>query len=96
MGETEGQKLPTSLYAIRASVGTAVLIEDGGFIDSKRDMDILSGKMDEAVNAALKAMGYSTSSGGSSNGGGSTSSNTYTTANSKPCSNTKPADTACS
>lgn len=66
-----GAKATTSLYVIRASVGTAVLIE-WGFIDSKRDMDILSGKMDDAVNAALKAMGYSTSSGGSSNGGGST------------------------
>lgn len=66
-----GAKATTSLYVIRASVGTAVLIE-WGFIDSKRDMDILSEKMDDAVNAALKAMGYSTSSGGSSNGGGST------------------------
>lgn len=66
-----GAKATTSLYVIRASVGTAVLIE-WGFIDSKRDMDILSEKMDHAVNAALKAMGYSTSSGGSSNGGGST------------------------
>ncbi|WP_144809238.1 N-acetylmuramoyl-L-alanine amidase [Enterococcus casseliflavus] len=66
-----GAKATTSLYVIRASVGTAVLIE-WGFIDSKRDMDILSGKMDDAVNAALKAMGYSASSGGSSNGGGST------------------------
>jgi|GEM_PF-1477460 len=65
-----GAKATTSLYVIRASVGTAVLIE-WGFIDSKRDMDILSEKMDDAVNAALKAMGYSTSSGGSSNGGGS-------------------------
>ncbi|RHK04255.1 N-acetylmuramoyl-L-alanine amidase [Enterococcus casseliflavus] len=66
-----GAKATTSLYVIRASVGTAVLIE-WGFIDSKRDMDILSGKMDDAVNAALKAMGYSASSGASSNGGGST------------------------
>ena len=66
-----GAKATTSLYVIRASVGTAVLIE-WGFIDSKRDMDILSGKMDDAVNAALKAMGYSTSGSGSSNGGGST------------------------
>lgn len=66
-----GAKATTSLYVIRASVGTAMLIE-WGFIDSKRDMDILSEKMDDAVNAALKAMGYSTSSGGSSNGGGST------------------------
>lgn len=66
-----GAKATTSLYVIRASVGTAVLIE-WGFIDSKRDMNILSEKMDDAVNAALKAMGYSTSSGGSSNGGGST------------------------
>lgn len=66
-----GAKATTSLYVIRASVGSAVLIE-WGFIDSKRDMDILSEKMDDAVNAALKAMGYSTSSGGSSNGGGST------------------------
>lgn len=65
-----GAKATTSLYVIRASVGTAVLIE-WGFIDSKRDMDILSEKMDDAINAALKAMGYSTSSGGSSNGGGS-------------------------
>lgn len=66
-----GAKATTSLYVIRASVGTAVLIE-WGFIDSKRDMDILSEKMDDAVNAALKVMGYSTSSGGSSNGGGTT------------------------
>lgn len=61
-----GAKATTSLYVIRASVGTAVLIE-WGFIDSKRDMDILSEKMDDAVNSALKVMGY-----GSSNGGGST------------------------
>ena len=66
-----GAKATTSLYVIRASVGTAVLIE-WGFIDSKRDMDILSDKMDDAVNAALKVMGYSTAGGGASNGGGST------------------------
>lgn len=66
-----GAKATTSLYVIRASVGTAVLIE-WGFIDSKRDMDILSDKMDYAVNAALKVMGYSTTGGGASNGGGST------------------------
>lgn len=66
-----GAKATTSLYVIRASVGTAVLIE-WGFIDSKRDMDILSEKMDDAVNAALKVMGYSTTGGGASNGGGST------------------------
>jgi N-acetylmuramoyl-L-alanine amidase len=65
-----GAKATTSLYVIRASVGTAVLIE-WGFIDNKRDMDILSEKMDDAVNAALKVMGYSTAGGGSSNGGGS-------------------------
>lgn len=65
-----GAKATTSLYVIRASVGTAVLIE-WGFIDNKRDMDILSEKMDDAVTAALKVMGYSTTGGGSSNGGGS-------------------------
>ena len=83
-----GAKATTSLYVIRASVGTAVLIE-WGFIDSKRDMDILSEKMDDAVNAALKAMGYSTSSGGSSNGGGST----VTTPTPKPTPSPKPAPT---
>jgi N-acetylmuramoyl-L-alanine amidase len=83
-----GAKATTSLYVIRASVGSAVLIE-WGFIDSKRDMDILSEKMDDAVNAALKAMGYSTSSGGSSNGGGST----VTTPTPKPTPSPKPAPT---
>ena len=59
-----GAKATTSLYVIRASTGSAVLIE-WGFVDSQKDMDIMAKKMDEAVNAALEVMGYkSTSTGG--------------------------------
>lgn len=61
-----GAKATTSLYVIRASTGSAILIE-WGFVDSQKDMDIMANKMDEAVNAALEVMGYkSTSTGGNS------------------------------
>lgn len=55
-----GAKATTALYVIRASTGTAILPE-WGFIDSKRDMDILNkpGMMDKAINAATGALGYS-------------------------------------
>jgi hypothetical protein len=54
-----GAKATTSLYVIRASTGSSVLIE-WGFVDSKKDMDIMNKKMDVAVNAALAVFGYST------------------------------------
>ena len=38
-----GAKATTSLYVIRASSGSAILIE-WGFVDSKKDMDIMSKK----------------------------------------------------
>ncbi|MGH1760114.1 N-acetylmuramoyl-L-alanine amidase [Enterococcus gallinarum] len=60
-----GAKATTSLYVIRASTGSAILIE-WGFVDSKKDMDIMSKKMDAGVNALLKVMGYSSGSSNSS------------------------------
>lgn len=60
-----GAKATTSLYVIRASSGSAILIE-WGFVDSKKDMDIMSKKMDAGVNALLKVMGYNITSSGSS------------------------------
>lgn len=58
-----GAKATTSLYVIRASSGSAILIE-WGFVDSQKDMDIMAKKMDDAVNAALEVMGYKSSSNG--------------------------------
>lgn len=58
-----GAKATTSLYVIRASEGSAILIE-WGFMDSQKDMDIMAKKMDDAVNAALDVMGYKSSSNG--------------------------------
>lgn len=58
-----GAKATTSLYVIRASLGSAILIE-WGFVDSQKDMDIMAKKMDDAVNAALEVMGYKSSSNG--------------------------------
>ncbi|OTN76712.1 hypothetical protein A5886_001791 [Enterococcus sp. 8G7_MSG3316] len=75
-----GAKATTSLYVIRASAGSAILVE-WGFIDSKKDMDILADKMDVAINAMLKVMGYGSVSGSASSGGsniGSSSSNSST------------------
>lgn len=60
-----GAKATTSLYVIRASSGSAILIE-WGFVDSKKDMDIMSKKMDVGVNALLKVMGYASGSSNSS------------------------------
>lgn len=60
-----GAKATTSLYVIRASSGSAILIE-WGFVDNQKDMDIMSNKMDDAVNAVLDVMGYKTTS---TNGG---------------------------
>lgn len=60
-----GAKATTSLYVIRASSGSAILIE-WGFVDSKKDMDIMSKKMDAGVNALLKVMGYASGSSNSS------------------------------
>lgn len=59
-----GAKATTSLYVIRASSGSAILIE-WGFVDSKKDMDIMSKKMDAGVNAALAVFGYATNSAAS-------------------------------
>jgi len=61
-----GAKATTALYVIRASAGSAILIE-WGFVDSQKDMDIMASKMDSAVNAALEVMGYKTTSSNSSN-----------------------------
>lgn len=61
-----GAKATTALYVIRASAGSAILIE-WGFVDSQKDMDIMKTKMDAAVNAALEVMGYKTTSSNSSN-----------------------------
>ena len=58
-----GAKATTSLYVIRASSGSAILIE-WGFVDSQKDMNIMAKKMDDAVNAALEVMGYKSSSNG--------------------------------
>ena len=58
-----GAKATTSLYVIRASSGSAILIE-WGFVDSQKDMDIMAKKMDDAVNAALEVMGDKSSSNG--------------------------------
>lgn len=87
-----GAKATTALYVIRASVGTSILIE-WGFIDSKKDMDILkkSGMMDKVVNASLKALGYSDSSGGSRSSEPSTGSGLAK--NTKPVTNGKVGDT---
>lgn len=60
-----GAKATTSLYVIRASIGSAILIE-WGFVDSQKDMDIMSKKMDAGVNALLKVMGYASGSSNSS------------------------------
>lgn len=60
-----GAKATTSLYVIRASTGSAILIE-WGFVDSQKDMDIMSKKMDAGVNALLKVMGYASGSSNSS------------------------------
>lgn len=60
-----GAKATTSLYVIRASSGSAILIE-WGFVDSMKDMDIMSKKMDAGVNALLKVMGYASGSSNSS------------------------------
>ncbi len=46
-------------------IGSAILIE-WGFVDSKKDMDIMSKKMDAGVNALLKVMGYASGSSNSS------------------------------
>ncbi|WP_430609671.1 N-acetylmuramoyl-L-alanine amidase [Enterococcus sp. DIV0876] len=59
-----GAKATTSLYVIRASTGSAILIE-WGFVDSQKDMDIMAKKMDAAVNAALEVMGYNGTGGNS-------------------------------
>lgn len=61
-----GAKATTSLYVIRASSGSAILIE-WGFVDSQKDMDIMSKKMDAAVNAALAVFGYSANSSSNNN-----------------------------
>lgn len=61
-----GAKATTSLYVIRASTGSAILIE-WGFVDSQKDMDIMANKMDTAVNAALAVFGYSASSSSDNN-----------------------------
>lgn len=61
-----GAKATTSLYVIRASTGSAILIE-WGFVDSQKDMDIMANKMDEAVNAALAVFGYSANSSNNNN-----------------------------
>nr|DAH74189.1 MAG TPA: lysin [Caudoviricetes sp.] len=61
-----GAKATTSLYVIRASTGSAILIE-WGFVDSQKDMDIMSKKMDAAVNAALAVFGYSANSSSTNN-----------------------------
>ncbi|MBF0011940.1 hypothetical protein HAX40_13295 [Enterococcus casseliflavus] len=52
-----GAKATTSLYVIRASTGSAILIE-WGFVDNQKDMDIMANKMDAAVDAALSVFGY--------------------------------------
>lgn len=61
-----GAKATTSLYVIRASTGSAILIE-WGFVDSQKDMDIMAHKMDAAINAALAVFGYSASSSSNNN-----------------------------
>ena len=61
-----GAKATTSLYVIRASTGSAILIE-WGFVDSQKDMDIMAKKMDAAVNAALAVFGYSANSSSNNN-----------------------------
>lgn len=61
-----GAKATTSLYVIRASSGSAILIE-WGFVDSQKDMDIMAKKMDAAVNAALAVFGYSANSSSTNN-----------------------------
>lgn len=61
-----GAKATTSLYVIRASSGSAILIE-WGFVDSQKDMDIMAKKMDAAVNAALAVFGYSANSSSNNN-----------------------------
>lgn len=61
-----GAKATTSLYVIRASTGSAILIE-WGFVDSQKDMDIMAHKMDAAVNAALAVFGYSANSSSNNN-----------------------------
>ncbi|MEQ7094190.1 N-acetylmuramoyl-L-alanine amidase, partial [Enterococcus gallinarum] len=61
-----GAKATTSLYVIRASSGSAILIE-WGFVDSQKDMDIMAKKMDDAVNAALAVFGHSTNSSSNNN-----------------------------
>lgn len=61
-----GAKATTSLYVIRASEGSAILIE-WGFVDSQKDMDIMAKKMDAAVNAALAVFGYSANSSSNNN-----------------------------
>ena len=71
-----GAKATTSLYVIRASTGSAILIE-WGFVDSQKDMDIMANKMDTAVNAALAVFGYSANS-----------SSTNKTSTSKPAAST--------
>ncbi|WP_312189570.1 N-acetylmuramoyl-L-alanine amidase [Enterococcus sp.] len=59
-----GAKATTSLYVIRASTGSAILIE-WGFVDNQKDMDILAKNMDAAVNALLEVMGYTTATSSS-------------------------------
>lgn len=61
-----GAKATTSLYVIRASTGSAILIE-WGFVDSQKDMDIMAKKMDAAVNATLAVFGYSANSSSTNN-----------------------------
>lgn len=61
-----GAKATTSLYVIRASTGSAILIE-WGFVDSQKDMDIMAKKMDAAVNATLAVFGYSANSSSNNN-----------------------------
>lgn len=71
-----GAKATTSLYVIRASTGSAILIE-WGFVDSQKDMDIMAKKMDAAVNATLAVFGYSANS-----------SSNHNTSTSKPAAST--------
>lgn len=61
-----GAKATTSLYVIRASTGSSILIE-WGFVDSQKDMDIMAKKMDAAVNATLAVFGYSANSSSTNN-----------------------------
>jgi len=52
-----GAKATTSLYVIRNTNGTSILIE-WAFIDNPNDMKQWNSKKHQAVNAALKVLGY--------------------------------------